>query len=722
MSFTASLARASARHPWLVLLLWLAAVGASVASLLPVQSNMVTKVGASGSESSRAEQLAKRLSNGDTHEAVVVRSKQFTLTSAEFRAELKAVQERLRKLGAKVEPVTPPSGAVYAALVLFEVGRASPGAVVHQIGDLGGKNGFETGVFGPHFLDRDFHTAASEDLHTAEEYGVAAALILLLLVFGTLVGALLPLALGVVATLVGLGVLQGIGQAIQLSVFSRNIVAGMGLALGIDYSLFMLSRYREERAQERPAVEAIEAMGRYASHAVVVSGTVVAVALTSMVLVPDRVLRSLALGAGIVTLVAVTAALTLLPALLRLFGGATNRLAIPLIGRRIVAARPGRIWSAVAHRVTTQPLPSFLVGAGVMLALATPALTLKLGAAGANALPNNLPAKRAFRLLQSSFRSATAEPTRVVIAGDPSSVGIQNGVGRLEHYLQADHVFFGPTRVEKAQGVTAMSFYVSGDPGGREAIRAIQRLRHRYIPQAGFPESSDVLVGGPSADTLDYVQSIKGSRFRVFLFVLALSFVLLAIAFRSLVIPLKALALNLLSVGAAYGVLVLVFQHGVGAEALGLHHAAKIEAWVPMLLFALLFGLSMDYHVFLLSRIRERYRERRDTAEAIVFGVVSTGRIITGAALIIVVVFASLARGNLVMFQELGVGVAVALLLDATIVRVVLVPAAMSLLGRWNWYPSRLSREPVEEWDAAPTQRLDGGLATGPAGSRITSK
>ena len=487
MSLTAGIARASARHPWLVLVVWLAAVGASVASLLLVQSNMVTKVGASGSESSRAEQLAKQLSNGDTHEAIVVRSKQYRLGSAEFDAELKAVHDRLQRLGAKVVSATPPSGAVYAALVLFEVGNASPGAVVHAIGDLNGRKGFETGVFGPHFLDRDFHTAAAADLRTAEEYGIVAALILLLLVFGTVVGAVLPLVLGLVATLVGLGVLQGIGQAFQLSVFSRNIVAGMGLALGIDYSLFMLSRYREERAQDRPEVEAIEAMGRYASHAVVVSGTVVAVALTSMVLVPDRVLRSLALGAGIVTVVAVTAALTLLPALLRLSGNATNRLAIPVLGRRIVAARPGRIWSFIARRVTAQPLPAFLVGAGVMVALATPALTLKLGAAGANALPSDLPAKRAFHLLQSSFRSATAEPTRVVITGDPSSVGVQNGVGRLEHLLQEDHVFFGPTRVEKAPGLTAMSFYVTGDPGGRQAIHAIERLRNRYIAQAGFP-------------------------------------------------------------------------------------------------------------------------------------------------------------------------------------------------------------------------------------------
>jgi putative drug exporter of the RND superfamily len=710
MSFTSSLARGAAARPWFVVFLWALAVATSVVAVLFLGSQMTTKVGASGSESARAEKLAKTLSGGNTHEAVIINSTQSTLASAQFQAELKSVHDTLQRLGAKVIPSTPPSGAVYAAILLFEVGQASPSAVVHAIGGLN-KHGFETGVYGPHFLDRDFHEAASADLRTAEEYGVAAALILLVLVFGTLVAALLPLALGIVATLVGLGILQVFGNAFEISVFSKNIVAGMGLALGIDYSLFMLSRYREERAHERPIPEAIEAMGRYASHAVVVSGTVVAVALTSMVLVPDRVLRSLALGAGIVTIVAVTAALTLLPALLRLLGDGSNRLAIPVLGQRIVAARPGRLWSAIARGVTAAPLPSFLIGAGVMVALATPALGLKLGAAGAKALPQNLPARRAFGLLEHAFKSATAEPTRVVITGDPSSVQIQNGVGRLEHELQQDNVFFGPTRVEKTSNLTAMSFYVSGDPGGRQAQTGIQRLRNQYIPAASFPASSDVLVGGPTADTLDYVQSIKSSRLRVFLFVLGLSFVLLAIAFRSLVIPLKALALNLLSVGAAYGVLVLVFQHGIGASVLGVHEAGKVEAWVPMLLFALLFGLSMDYHVFLLSRIREQYRERRDTAEAVVFGVVSTGRIITGAALIIVVVFASLARGNLVMFQELGLGVAVALLLDATIVRVVLVPSAMCVLGRWNWYPSRLSRVDVSP---QPAPAADSGFAEQP--------
>jgi uncharacterized membrane protein YdfJ with MMPL/SSD domain len=710
MRFTSTLARASTRRPRLVLLLWLAAAVAAIGAIFLVHVQMSTKVGASGSESSRAENLTREhFPSGDTHEAVILRSRSSTVASAPFQQELGSVRSGLRSVGARLVPQTPPSSDAYAAIVLFELGRAKVGDVLPVVQRLDGKHGFDVAAFGPHFLDHDFHSAAASDLRTGETYGVIAALILLLLVFGALVAALVPLALGLVATLVGLALVTLLGEAFELSVFVRNIVAGMGLALGIDYTLFVLSRFREERARGLEVPDAIEATGGTASGAVVVSGTVVAVALSSMLLVSDRVLRSLALGAAIVTIVAVFAALTLLPALLRVLGDGVNRLGVPVLGRRVAAARPARFWSVVAERVTARPGPWLLVTSGVLVALATPALGLKLGSAGANALPDRLPAKRAFELFQQAFRSATADPTRVVITGSSSSAGVQNAVDRLEQKLQGDRIFFGPPRIERAPGLTAVSFYVAGDPGGERETSGVQRLRHDYIPAARFPASSDVLVGGPTADSLDYVRSIKGSALPVFAFVLGLSFLLLMLAFRSIVVPLKAIVLNLLSVGAAYGVLVLVFEHGFARGLLGLHRAVTIEAWVPMLLFALLFGLSMDYHVFLLSRIREQYRAQRDTTEAVSFGIISTARIVTGAALIIVVVFAGLARGDLVMFQELGLGVAVALLLDATVVRVVLVPSAMRLLGRWNWYPSQLSRageeaaEPARPLEEQPT-------------------
>jgi RND superfamily putative drug exporter len=340
--------------------------------------------------------------------------------------------------------------------------------------------------------------------------------------------------------------------------------------------------------------------------------------------------------------------------------------------------------------VTARPVPILLVTSALLVALASPSLGLRLGASGARTLPANLPSRHALALLEQSFTSATAEPTRVVISGNTSA---GDAVGRLERLVAQDREFVGPPRLEHVPGLTALAVYVRGDPGGGRALAAVRRLRSRYIPETRFPSSSQVLVGGPTADSLDYVHSINSSRVRVFVFVLALSFLLLAAAFRSVVVPLKAIVLNLLSVGAAYGVLVLVFQDGLGASLAGLSRTHAVETWVPMLLFALLFGLSMDYHVFLLSRIREQYRERRDTADAVELGIVSTGRIVTGAALVIVVVFASLAGGDLVMFQELGIGVAVALLIDATVVRVLLLPAAMSVLGRWNWWPSSISRE-----------------------------
>jgi RND superfamily putative drug exporter len=243
---------------------------------------------------------------------------------------------------------------------------------------------------------------------------------------------------------------------------------------------------------------------------------------------------------------------------------------------------------------------------------------------------------------------------------------------------------------------------VEGDPTGDRAVAAVERLRDEAIPRARFPATTTVLVGGETANHVDYVALNNEARPWVFAFVLGLSFVLLMLAFRSIVVPAKAILLNLLSVGAAYGLLVLVFQDGVGARLLGLDRVEAIEVWVPLLLFAILFGLSMDYHVFLLSRIRERYLETGDNTAAVAFGLATTGRIITGAALIIVVVFVGFALGDLVMFQQIGLGVAIALLLDATVVRSVLVPASMRLLGRWNWYlPRWLSWLPRVELERA---------------------
>ncbi|MGE5689198.1 MAG: MMPL family transporter [Pseudomonadota bacterium] len=555
------------------------------------------------------------------------------------------------------------------ALVPFRLGSTSVEELLPVTDRL------DAELYGGAIIDRDFHEVSQSDLRRGEVFGVVAALVILVLVFGTVVAALVPLALAGVAILVSLGVVTLVGQAATLSIFVTNIVSGMGLALGIDYALFVVSRYREERARGRTQDEAIELAGATAARAVAFSGTAVAVALSSMLFPPDSVLRSLGAGASIVAVVSVAAALTLLPALLGLLGDGVNRGRLPVGGGS--GETEGRVWAAVARAVMRRPVVSLVLSAGLLLACALPVLGLRTGSSGVSTLPDSTPAKQGYELLDRTFSIGRESPARILVEGRAPQA-----LARLRARLPE-------ATLRRSGDVTLLEVPVVGDPTGDAAVAAVERLRARTVPAARFPPGTTVLVGGETANHVDYVALNDEARPWVFAFVLGLSFVLLLLAFRSVVVPAKAILLNLLSVGAAYGLLVLVFQDGVGNELLGLDHVETIEVWVPLLLFAILFGLSMDYHVFLLSRIRERYLETGDNAGAVAFGLATTGRIITGAALIIVVVFVGFALGDLVMFQQIGFGVAVALLLDATVVRSVLVPASMRLLGRWNWYLPR---------------------------------
>jgi RND superfamily putative drug exporter len=463
----------------------------------------------------------------------------------------------------------------------------------------------------------------------------------------------------------------------------------MGLALGIDYALFILSRFREERGRGLEKIDAIVASGATASRAVLFSGIAFVLAMCGMLLVPDTILRSLALGAILVGIVSVLAALTLLPAVLSLLGDRVNSLRIPVIGRRAInsAGTEGRFWSALVHRVMQRPLVSLVAAAAILVAAAVPVLSIDTGFSGLSTLPDRFPSKQGFDALNRDFPGTGVEPAQIVVRGDVSSAPVQSAIKELGTSIADQDAFGPPTLAESASGdVVLLSAPVAGDAGGSEATSAVRHLRGELIPRAFGDVDATVLVGGTTAENVDYFDIVGGWLPIVFAFVLGLSFILLTIAFRSIVIPAIAIALNLLSVGAAYGLLVLVFQMGVGNGLFGFQQVDTIEAWVPLFLFSVLFGLSMDYQVFLLSRIKERYTQTGDTAGAVAFGVGTTARLITGAALIIIAVFGGFAAGDLVMFQQMGFGVAVALFVDATIVRSVLVPASMTLLGERNWY------------------------------------
>ena len=554
-----------------------------------------------------------------------------------------------------------------------------------------GRDGFSVVMTGGGTLDHDFNALSQHDLKSGElQVGLPAALIVLVLVFGAVVAGLVPLLMAFVSIIVALGLCALVADAFSLSVFVVNMLTGMGLALGIDYSLFVVSRYREERSRGRPEPDAIGISGATASRAVLFSGTVFVIALSGMLLVPSNVMKSLAVGAISVGIVSVIAALTLLPALLGLIGDGVNRLRVPWFGRHMGASGEGRFWGAVVRAVIRRPVLYLVTFTALLIALAVPAAGLNLGASGVSTLPNRLESKRGYEALVRDFPQASASPALIAVSGDVRAPRLQNAIARLRAQLARDPVFGrSDLRVTPGGDLAAIGVQVGGDKTGQPALDAIRRLRNVMIPSAFAGTNARVVVGGDTADNVDFIDAMNDWLPIVFAFVLGFSFVLLTVVFRSIVIAATSIVLNLLSVGAAYGLVILVFRHGIGSGLLGFQRVDAIEAWVPLFLFSVLFGLSMDYQVFLLSRIKERYDATGSTTDAITYGVSSTARIITGAALIIVAVFAGFAMGDLVMFQQMGFGIAVALLIDATIIRSVLLPAAMKLLGRWNWYLPR---------------------------------
>jgi putative drug exporter of the RND superfamily len=687
--------------------------------LLP--GNLTTKGHVTGNpESRQAERLFAERFPPDPRavdELIVVRSETRTVDDPSFRRFVDGIVEQGRSSGVIAQASTYyathdrslVSRDRHATLITIQR-KADVDPLLQVVQRNDGRDDFSAVMTGEGTLDHDFNELSQHDLKSGElRVGLPAALVVLILVFGAVVAGLVPLLMAVISIVVALGLCAIVAGALTVSVFLINMLTGMGLALGIDYSLFVVSRYREERAGGLAELDAIAAAGRTASRAVLFSGSVFVIALTGMLLVPSNVMKSLALGAIAVGIVSVVAALTLLPALLGLIGDRVNSLRVPWLGRNIglSAASESRFWGRIVRVVMRRPATSLVAFAALLVALAVPALGLSLGASGVGTLPNRLEAKRGYEALARDFPQASSSPALIAVEGNVGSARVRDGIARLRSNLAHDPVF-GRTdlRISPNGDLAAISAPVGGDKTGPQALDAVRHLRSVEIPRAFRGADVRVPVGGDTADNVDFIDAMNAWLPIVFAFVLGLSFLLLTVVFRSIVIAGTSMALNLLSVGAAYGLVVLVFKHGVGAGLLGFQQVDAIEAWVPLFLFSVLFGLSMDYQVFLLSRIKERYEQTGSTTAAVTDGVTSTARLITGAALIIVAVFGGFAMGDLVMFQQMGFGVAVALLIDATIIRSVLLPAAMQLLGRWNWYlPAWLDWLPRIQIEAGPSGR-----------------
>ncbi|HLY86361.1 MAG TPA: MMPL family transporter [Gaiellaceae bacterium] len=697
MGLTERLARAAAARPRRTLAFWGAAVVVALALVatslhgLSSNSHVVGKPDSTKAEEAVARAFPHQNPNGKG-DVVVAASRRYTVSSPRFRAFGKRLAADLQATGKvfrlKLVAVSPDH---HAALVAVGITSDSGAAAVEQVVEKANTGAFSVGITGDHTANHDFGKQSQTDLETGElAFGLPAALIVLVLVFGAIVAGLVPVLMAILAIIVALGLVAVLSQAFELSVFIVNMLTGMGLALGIDYSLFVVSRYREERRQGFAKEDAIALAGATASRAVLFSGSTFVVALIGMFIVPTSIMRSLALGAILVGIVSVAAALTLLPALLSVVGDRVDSLRVPILGRSLgrSGASEGRFWRRIVEGVMRRPALSLAIAAAAMLAAAAPIFGLHIGANGVSTLPSNLPSKQGYLLLQRSFPVQSPVPVEVVAVGGNASA-VRSDLSQLNRAM-TDEGNFGVGRIQTSrQGVALLTAPVRGDAAGGAAVSAVRDLRKHIIPSIFRDSGAKVYVGGATAENVDYFDAVTNPTPYVLLFVLGLSFILLTVAFRSIVVALVSVLLNLLSVGAAYGLLTLVFLDGDGASLFGFQHTHVIDAWVPLFLFSVLFGLSMDYQVFLMSRIKERYDVSGSTRDAVIGGVASTARIITGAALIIVVVFAGFAAGKLVMFQQMGFGVAIALLLDATVIRSVVLPAMLGLLDDWSWYLPR---------------------------------
>jgi RND superfamily putative drug exporter len=708
---TERIARACARRPWTTLGAWLLALVLAIGTIVALLDLTTEGELTSNPESEQGYDAIGRHfppSPDDEYvnELILVRSPSLSVDEPAFREKVDAVL-------AEVES----SGVVHNAESFFSSGDASlvspdrdatlipvglSGDCEEGAGTLlgivqaadGGE--FDVKMSGECTADRDLNEILDEDLKTGELYfGLPAALLILIGVFGALVAAIVPLVVAFFSIGIALGLAAIFSKGFDLSVFLFQMTTVMGLAIAADYGLFIVSRYREERVAGREQLDAIAAAGATANRAVLFSGLAFVLAMSGLLLVPDSVLRSLGVGALTVGLVAVLAALTLVPALLGLLGDRVNALRVPLLGRAVDSAgREGRVWSGIARVVMRRPVVSLVASTALLLAAAAPILDLRLSEPGIRSFPETAPSRQGFAALEEEFGVGTADTALVVVEGDLSRDDeLRAAVRELVDTLGGNPAFRNPElETSPDEQLVVVEALVAGDSRDERALAAVEQLREKDVPAIFDGLEARVFVTGETAEELDYTELMETWIPRIIALVLLLSFVLLTIAFRSIVLATKAILLNLLSVGAAYGLLVLVFQKGIGNELFGLRETELVSTWVPLFLFCVLFGLSMDYHVFLLSRIRERYLKTGDNEEAVAHAVATTARVITGAALIIIVVFAGFASGDLAETQQVGFGVGVALLIDATIVRCVLVPASMKLLGRWNWYlPSWLA-------------------------------
>jgi uncharacterized membrane protein YdfJ with MMPL/SSD domain len=653
-------------------------------------------------ESGRVQQILNDKFEQPAKELVLVQSSSLTARSAQFHA---TVGDVIRRLEAQpnvtnVEsPLAPGNtGRVSSdgrsALVQFDIRGKSEDAqdkvepILATVANAQSAHPqFTIEEFGGGSVNKGISDQFGKDLVKAGLLSIPVTLGILLLTFGALVAAGIPLLLALTSVLAAIGLLALPSKVLPMDDAVNAVVLLIGLAVGVDYSMFYLKRAREERAAGRAETASIEAAAATSGRSVLISGFTVIVAMAGMFISGDKTFEGFAAATMLVVAISVLGSLTVLPALLSKLGDRVNKGRVPFLRSPDQRVGESRFWGAIVERVLRRPLLSGVLAAGLLIALAVPALRLQTTQNSIESYPRSLAVIRTYDKIQKAFPGDALAAQVLVEAPDVRSGAARSAIRELRRRALASGEMFRPIEVDvnSAGTVALISIPIAGNGTNSASKHAVNTLRDDLVPATVGRLPDTTGVGGMTASSIDFEHQFRQRTPYVFAFVFALTFALMLLAFRSIVLAVKAIVLNALSVAAAYGILVLVFQDGIGRGLIGAS-SGGIESFMPMFLFVILFGLSMDYHVFILSRIREGVDHGMSTDEAVEHGIKTTAGVVTSAAIVMVLVFAVFITLSFDLLKQFGVGLAAAVLIDATIIRAVLLPASMKLLGDWNWY------------------------------------
>ncbi len=715
------------RHRRPVVAAWLVVFAVSLLAMSGLADLLTNRFALPGTDTARADRiLEERFGQKTTGSFSLVVEAEEAGTAERLVPQVASAAKRASDElpTSRVANVTPVSGEVVVATIVSNLEPADAKGYTDDMRKAAGTiDGARLYVSGQAAIEHDLEPVFAEDLRIGELFiAVPIALLILVFVFGTL-AFLIPFLFAAAAIPATLGIVWIFANFMELTTYLQNLVMLIGFGIAIDYSLLVVYRYREELRAGYSKEDAVIRTMQTAGRAVVFSGSAVGIGLALMLFMPLPFMRGFGIGGLVIPIVSVAAALTLLPILLLVAGRLDG---VRLLPRRIVERRESEenMWYRLARAIMRRPAAFAAGTAAVLVLLALPVFALELGPGSNKGIPQDLEGVRGLNVIGEAVGEGALAPTTVVVdtgrAGGANSPAIRASVERLiagaERDPETARVDFGEGQqfVDESGRYLRLDIVGRSEYGAPAALEFVDRLRDEIVPAARFPAGADVLAGGGPPSGVDFLDKAYGAFPWLVVGVLLLTYVLLLRAFRSVVLPLKAIILNLLSIGAAYGLLTAFFKWGA-ADQVGLIGFDQIEGWIPIFIFAMVFGLSMDYEVFLVSRMREEWDKTRDNEHAVSLGLAKTGRIVTAAGLIMVAAFMGFVAGSIVGLQQFGFGLALAILLDVTIVRALLVPSAMKLFGRWNWWlPEGVARvfrvkpSPLEPRRAAPAASPSG--------------